>query len=256
MKKLVKTVAFSSLFASSLFSLTANAGVIGVFGNSSSQAISIANNQGHTAELISDYSNLSNYDVIWGLNGSNSGHSSQLSTYATDIENYVMSGGVFMYHDRYVSNTNNVLPGADNFTFTRNLSTNIDLAQANGVAGAVITDSTLDGGNSSSHGYVAESSIDRAYTAIFDDGNDGNLVDFSFELGLGDIYYSSIPLDYYLSGSRAFATIYAPQVINYVVSLAEENTGNAPAVVSEPATIAVFSLGLFGLAARRFKSHA
>ncbi|RKF17420.1 PEP-CTERM sorting domain-containing protein [Alginatibacterium sediminis] len=257
MNNVVKLVCLGAVMATSTISISANAGVIGVFGASTGNAVSIASAQGHTIEVISDFSNLGIYDVVWGLNGRNDAHSSQLSTYSAGIESYVMHGGVLMYHDRFVTSGENFIPGASNFSFTRNTSSNIDLAQASGVAGSSINDLTLDGGSSSNHGYVLESSIDQAYTAIFDNGVDGQLVDFSYEYGLGDVYYSSIPLDYYLGGANpvSFSTLYTPQVVDYSISLAQANNGFSPATVSEPESIAIFALSLLGLGARRFKKR-
>lgn len=243
-----------SLLASAtvILSFSSQAALIGVFGDQTTSASTIATNLGHTVEVITDFSDLSGYDVVWGLNGSNSNHATQLVNNQSAFDSYVSGGGTFMYHDRFVTGAESVLAGADNFTFVRNLSSNIDVLAPNDVAGTDINNATLDGGNFSTHGYVSAASIDLPFTSIFTNGVADQLVDFHYEFGLGDVYYSSIPLDYYISGAGlvAFRDPYAPNVLNYVANF---DNGVAARPVSEPSTIALLGLALIGLAARRRK---
>lgn len=221
-------------------SLQANAVLIGVFGDSTSQASTVATDLGYSAESA-DFGDLSQYDVLWGLNGSNSSHLSDLTNFSTEIEAYISAGGTFMYHDRYVTSASDVLAGATDFTFLRDF-TNDDTIDVVAPVLAGVTDSTLDGGTSSSHGYVDETSINLDYTAILNNSVSGQLVDFTYAYGIGNVYYSTIPLDFYLGGATGFATTYAPSVLSYAVSL-EENQVDDTVPAPAPA-----SLGLLGMA--------
>ena len=109
--------------------------------------------------------------------------------------------------------------------------------------GGVVNNSTLDGGNSSSHGFTASGSIPGSSTAIFSRSNPSEIVDFRYEFGMGDVYYSTIPLDFYLGGSSSFASVYAPNVVAYAAELAQSDVS----VVPEPTSLAIFGVAAFGM---------
>jgi len=244
---LLKYIAAAALVCS----FSSQATIIGVFGNQTTAASTVATNLGYDVEVISDYNNLSMYDVVWGLNSSNSSHNSNLTANTTQFDNYVQAGGVFLYHDRYVTDADLFVPGADNFDFFRSFvnGSNIDLVGPNDVAGVDISNSTLDGGSSSNHGYVSAASIDMPFMGIFNNSITDQLVDFTFEYGAGHVYYSSIPLDHYLGGvsPAAFASTYAPNVLAFNVGLAEASD------IPEPVSIALFGLALSALGFSRKK---
>lgn len=212
--------------------------------------------QGYTASLLNNLgaSSLAGIDVLWVLNGSNGGHSAQLSGNAAAVNAFVSSGGVFVYHDRTVTNAASVLPGGAGIGFVRSTS-----SEANTVAGSellsgpggVITNTTLDGGSSSSHGYALANTLKAGTHQHLTQANGSFVTDFDFQWGLGDVYYSSIPLDYYLGGSglATFRTVYAPNMASYAAELSVEN--RLPKTVPEPASMALVSLGLAGVALAR-----
>jgi hypothetical protein len=74
--------------------------------------------------------------------------------------------------------------------------------------------------------------------------NAARAVAFSYTLGAGSVYYSTIPLDNYLSTANAspaaFKTVYAPNLVAYLDAL-------VPAAIPEPASLAVLGMGLLGL---------
>jgi hypothetical protein len=85
-----------------------------------------------------------------------------------------------------------------------------------------IDNTSLDGGNYSNHGFAVGSSLPASATRILSAGpNSNNVAAFSYPLGSGAVYYSTIPLDWYLDGSGPnppqdnFATIYTPNVLTY-----------------------------------------
>ena len=108
--------------------------------------------------------------------------------------------------------------------------------------GGAIMNSTLDGGNSSDHGYADISTLPSGAVPILDNANVNRAVAFSYQDGGGQVYYSSIPLDYYLGGGTAFSRIYAPNVVAYLDGLA---------LVPEPASVMLLTMGLLGFGLMR-----
>jgi hypothetical protein len=65
--------------------------------------------------------------------------------------------------------------------------------------GGALNDSSLDGGNFSTHGYTT--ALPAGGVIYANDGNVGHGVTVTYPYGAGKVVYSSIPLDFYLSGS-------------------------------------------------------
>ena len=112
---------------------------------------------------------------------------------------------------------------------------------------------TLDGGNSSSHGYAVLGTLPAGAVSILNNGTAGNIVDFYYSYGNGKVYYSSIPLDFYLGGSGnngdSFRNIYTPNLVAQAGALA----GAVNPAVPEPATWGMMIAGfaVVGSAMRR-----
>lgn len=163
---------------------------------------------------------LAGHDVIWATNGSNSGQLGALEDNIGAVRSFVEAGGVFIYHDRRV-NGFDALWAIDGFTTTRDFddSINIDAGAGVDLLGAGFDADTLDGGNVSSHGFstVTGGAADAALPVLTRTDSD-RLVDVVLRIGLGDLYYSTVPLDYPLSGkggaSRAAFLAYAATVVD------------------------------------------
>src|SRR5262249_25969334 len=142
------------------------------------------------------------------------------------IQAWVNSGGSLIIHDRSAGllSPNPFLLGTAGITTVRDLVSDIDVVPPGAnlvVAGpfGAINNATLDGGNSSAHGYVLRNQLPPLALSILSIGGGSNqVVDFSYPLGQGQIYYSSIPLDFYLDGNgnsginAAMQNIYTPNV--------------------------------------------
>lgn len=234
--------------------LSSQAATIGYFGGNAGAAITAS---GNTAQSLANLSagSLTGLKVLWILNGNNGGISSEVTNNAAAILAFVQGGGVLAFNDRWVAGAAGFVPGAAgisfhrDFTDDRNIQVLANNLVTNGPAG-VINNSTLDNGSSSSHGYADLGSLPAGATAILSNGTASHIVDFSYSLGAGDVYYSTIPLDYYLSGNDsvpAFRTVYAVNEAAYLAQLADGNNGHVP----EPGALALSGLALLALGAAR-----
>lgn len=180
----------------------------------------------------------------------NSPHSSELMARAADLAAFVQAGGILLFHDRYVGtdNTatpNTLLPGIGNAQFFRDFEIDDDIdflntpnLLTNGPFG-VLDNTSLDGGTSSTHGYVLTSTLPANTTVLYTLGGDlTKAAGFAYPFGSGIVFYSTIPLDYYLDGSGPALLSQNVQNIYYPNLLA------GIAAVPEPSTWAMLGLGL------------
>lgn len=251
--------------------LTALAAAVGVLATSAAQSavigyyLSDANGDpaaaiataGHTAQQLNGLAagDLAGIDVLWILNGSNSSPDANVTGNTATITDFITAGGVLSFHDRAVTNAETFVPGAAGVTFVRNFDddANIDVLTNNTVTngpGGVIDNSTLDGGTSSSHGYATLGSLPAGAVAVFSRTDPSEIVDFYFPLGAGWVYYSTIPLDFYLGGSGP-PGVQANMVNIYAVNEAAFQAELAGQGVPEPGSLLLISLGLGLLALRR-----
>ena len=214
---------------------------------------------GNTPVALMDLTaaDLTGVQVLWVTNGDNSAPPTAVSMNAAALADYVFHGGVLSYHDRYVaedggpSANNLVLPGAAGITFVRDFSNdaNIDILNTSTVVDDGLDNSSLDGGTSSSHGYAT--TLPMGAVALFNRGGaPGEIVDFYYQYGTGYVYYSTIPLDYYLV-TQPFDGVPGVNIQeNYDVYATNEATFQAslagPAQVPEPGMLGLISAGLFG----------
>ncbi|MBK9167180.1 MAG: hypothetical protein IPM24_06915 [Bryobacterales bacterium] len=222
---------------------------------------------GHTPIQVLD---ISTFDfstaAIFLLNQSdNAGLSADLDSRLTDLANWILGGGVLVVHDRFVCDVDGVAcdgnpmaPGSSGVSFVRSFS---DDTQVNIVTPSLITngpfgvlnDASLDEGDSSNHGYVPSSTLLPGATNLLSRTDPTESVAVLYSYGLGWVYYSTIPLDYYLVDAGetavgdpnvAFNTIYAPNLIAFASDLTN---------IPEPGSFALVGgvLILAGLARRR-----
>lgn len=257
---MVRNTTLALVLVSCASSLNAGPVTFGVFGSSAAEGVVHAQNQGHTASVLADLMapSLTSIDVLWVLNGSNSNQPGALVGNA-DVADFVMNGGILLYHDRRVTGAGSSLPGSGGFSFTRetaNDTAQIDVLDGSTLVtngpGGVIDNTTLDGGGLSSHGYVDGTTLPGTATTIFSRTDPNDVVDFRYDVGLGQVYYSTIPLDHYLAGNGVpnFDNVYAPNVVAYVADLAmPADAGSVP----EPGSLALFGVGaaLLGASTRR-----
>ncbi len=186
-------------------------------------------------------------DIMVIDESSNSGISGDLLGRAADLDAYTLAGGKVVIHDRYVTDSS-WIPGGGGMTLVRDFTYGADLDVVTGGTQVtdgpfgIINDATLDGGNFSNHGWALN--LPGGATTFLSSGPDAfRAAALSYSHGSGFVYYSSIPLDFYLAGGGAgepgdsFRGIYVPNVLAYMEKV--------------PAPGALALLGLGGLAIRR-----
>jgi hypothetical protein len=183
-------------------------------------------------------------DVLFVTNADNFGIGAEFTNAISPVlQDWVNAGGVLVVHDRHVDNDvypdgQDLLFGVEGLTLaTRSFSDaeNIEFVDDNGPLangpGGPLNDFSLDGGNFSSHGYI---SVDPAAAddveILLTNGSPDQAVTVKVQHGQGSVIYSTIPLDFYLSGvnaglSGAFQA-YAANVVAYAVELAGEGGGD------------------------------
>jgi len=186
---------------------------------------------GHTPVDIVDLSpaELSGIDVLFVQNPSNDDFGAEYLGALADIEAAVNAGMRLVIHDRYVTDGETILPGGGGFDIQRDFSDdeNIDILDATTLVtngpGGVLDNTSLDGGNSSSHGFAVVGTLPGGGRFILTRSDIEEIVTFSYPFGAGAVLYSSIPLDFYLAGSGNnpprdnMTDIYAVNVIAYAV---------------------------------------
>jgi hypothetical protein len=187
---------------------------------------------GHTPVNITTltYSELSAVDALFVTNCSNGDYGSEYLNARSDIFQRVSEGMALSFHDRYVVGAASVIPSASisavrefiNGTFIDVLD-NTTLVTT-GVAG-IISNTDLDGGGFSNHGYITSSSLNNLpnIKKILSTSNPTEVVTFSYRYGAGVVLYSTIPLDHYLyfGSFGVFGQMqrYATNVVDYLTAL-------------------------------------
>jgi hypothetical protein len=186
-----------------------------------------------------------------------------LLSQAAALSAWVAGGGVIAIHDRNLCRAElgtlcTPVPGATfrptvSFGTDINVDTTSVTLVTNGPFG-VITNATLDGGNFSDLGFVA--TLPAGAVGILNNGTPGNEVALSYRFGSGWVYYSTIPLDFFVNLNNianfnpqpvAFRTIYAPNMVAYLACLAGVTSCSTTGPNPTPAATAAPTLSQWGL---------
>ncbi len=180
---------------------------------------------GETAVNIGDITaaDLSGIDMLFVQNPSSVAVTGPYADPANldKVAAFVDSGGVLIFHDRYVTTAADYLPGfpgelVQDIGTTR---TEIELiADQSFVAqgpGGTVDDTNLEGPNGLSFGFAYAESAPRGSTGYLSRNDTNRWISYSYPAGAGHVIYSSLPLDFYLlNGTPAnMRDVYAPNVL-------------------------------------------
>lgn len=179
-----------------------------------SQVDEITNN-GDTAVNVTvpNAAQLSSLDSLYVVNPSNFGFGSEYVNNLGAISAAVNDGMNLIIFDRAVTNAQNILPGGSGITAVRDFASGRDVNVAAGAPSSfvngpngTITDSTFDNGNYSNHGFVELTSLPPGATPLLTTSDPTHIVAFTYPVGAGNVFYSTIPLDFYTGTNNASIT--------------------------------------------------
>lgn len=176
---------------------------------------------------------LATVDVLFVQNRLTGGYGAEYLSRLGEIQTAVAAGLVLVLHDEFVAikdgsgSAATILPGGSGFTIRRNFDDpdNLEIRDpatvvTTGAAG-ILTNTSLDGAQSSSHGYTLAGSLPAGARLILSRTNPAEIVTFSYHHGCGTVIYSTIPLGQLLADTASgpprstFRTVYAPNVVQY-----------------------------------------
>ena len=169
---------------------------------------------------------LSSLQVLWVHNPDNRGFGSEYLARRPDIAAAVQNGMILVIHDRAVTNAANLLPASAGFGILRDFdqATDINIRDASTAITAGLTNTSLDGGSYSSHGFAREITLPAGSKRVLSSTSSDRIVTFCYGHGQGAVIYSTIPLDFYLQGAGPnppldnMRNVYAPNVVRYAMA--------------------------------------
>jgi hypothetical protein len=158
-----------------------------------------------------DPTSLAGVDAVVVYSSSSFSYVDQFPTpFGPFLQQFVADGGVAVFFDRTVTGATSFLPG---FTgdeiivqdFFGGGQTQLDFLNDTGQfavgPGGTLNDMSLDGGNSSNHGYAFADTLGGlvGLHVIQTTNNPNEATTFGYHYGQGEMIYSTIPLDFWLS---------------------------------------------------------
>ena len=181
-------------------------------GQGGSYQVNELTGNGHTAVNITvpNAAQLAGIDTLYVTNPSNTSFGAEYLANQAAIAAAVQNGMNLVIFDRFVTNAQTILPGGSAMSVVRNVTsgtTDVNIAAGAPAAfTAGITNSTFDGGNLSSHGFVTLASLPPGAVPLLTRANPSQVVAFTYPFGSGTVFYSTIPLDFYSNSTSSAIT--------------------------------------------------
>ena len=199
-------------------------------GNHEARLEAPINRLGYTPVSLETLANseLRDMDAVVIFNQSETGYGNELLNAGSRLANYVFNGGVLIIHDNFVDTAEQLLPGliGENIVRSRLSPTDINFVNDTGAiahgTGAFIDDSSLDSPYSLP-GFAFDSSLNSDVVRVQTSADGSQVLSFAYAYGAGAVYFSSIPLEGYLSSfgdtdlGQAMQA-YAANVISWAVN--------------------------------------
>ncbi|NBB14918.1 hypothetical protein GVN21_06015 [Caulobacter sp. SLTY] len=138
--------------------------------------------------------------VLLVQNPDNGGYDAGLLAAWPDVLAAVNNGLVVVIHDRYVTDAANLMPAGTSISFTREFSVAMQLgtdgSEIASTPFGTVTDTSLDNGGFSNHGYALLSSLPAGSQVLMTTDDPTHVTAFVVFHGAGAIIYSSVPLDF------------------------------------------------------------
>ena len=207
--------------ASLLAPAGAEAGNVGYYGDNcySVNPSSIISAAGHTPVAVAalDAPSLAGLQGLF-ING---------CTFVTNaaVDTAVANGMVLIWHDpNWNSVSPRLLPGGQSVPYTVSGGDRyqVDFPAGSPVTsgpGGAIGNTSLDGGNSSNHGYVAAASLPAGSQVLATQDVAANVTTFAYSTGAGRVVFSTIPLTCYFSGGPCSGNVAVPGMQAYATNL-------------------------------------
>lgn len=181
----------------------------------------------------------------------NGGYSDALLAALPAIQAAVANGLVVLFFDRYVDGAEILFGEGNTLNIVRDTdapgSQQMNLGpQGNLIASTPfgeVTDTSLDGGNSSNHGYVVASSLPDGSEILLTLDDTSKVTAFTYFLGFGAIVYSSLPLDFYNDSNAGSTSVWEDFYVNmlaHALTLGREQPSpdTPPTATDDSATVA------------------
>ncbi|WP_133479662.1 hypothetical protein [Cognatilysobacter segetis] len=114
------------------------------------------------------------------------------------------------------------LPGAPMIQVVGSGGSQMNIAAGSPIAtgpGGTLTDSSLDGGSSSNHGYAIGSTLPVGIIRLTTTANPDQVVSLAYAYGRGRVVYGAMPLDAYLPGASLQGSVAAPGMQAYLANV-------------------------------------
>ena len=138
--------------------------------------------------------------VLLVQNPSNDEYQAPLLAAWPDVLAAVNNGLVVVIHDRFVTDAADLMPAGTNIAFTREYSAAMQLgadgAEIASTPYGTVSDTSLDNGTFSNHGYALLSSLPAGSQVLMTTDDPTHVTAFVVFHGAGAIVYTSVPLDF------------------------------------------------------------